>query len=316
MKETVGEIMKVGEVLGQMINQGKVLDLKNWNNGLIYAADAREEGYEFCIPEPEPETCGFCGKELFYRGVKHLSRKAVFRWLQPGRCDCSEAQKHWAQQDAERDRIKKEKAELECRKKLSVKVEKLFRQSRMGERFKTRTFENFKVNESNRKAYDASKKYADKFDSYRKEGVGLIYTGSYGTGKTHLAAAIAIQLMKNGMPVIFGTLISLLGKLKETYNGNGDEAKVLELYRNVDLLVVDDLGKERPTEWVLEKLYSIINERYENNRPVVITSNYNNETLTERLKVKQNTETAEAIVSRLYEMCRGVCLNGEDYRKL
>ena len=81
------------------------------------------------------------------------------------------------------------------------------------------------------------------------------------------------------------------------------------------ILIIDDLGKERPSEWTLEKLFTIINNRYENNLPVIITTNYNREKLRERLACNKNYEIADSIISRLYEMCKGINITGKDKRK-
>ena len=81
------------------------------------------------------------------------------------------------------------------------------------------------------------------------------------------------------------------------------------------MLIIDDLGKERPSEWTLEKLFTIINNRYENNLPVIITTNYNRDKLRERLANNKNYEIADSIISRLYEMCKGLAIYGNDKRK-
>jgi len=183
----------------------------------------------------------------------------------------------------------------------------------------TRTFESWELTLENKQAYEAAKKYADKFDNYKEKGVGIMMSGTNtGTGKTHLAAAIAIELINQGIPVIMNTMIRLLRKIKDTYDDEiktkGAESSIIELYSTVDLMIIDDLGKERPTEWVLEKLYDIISARYENLLPVIITTNYDIDRLRDRLTVKNNTETAEAIVSRLNEMCVGIEMNWKDWR--
>ena len=72
--------------------------------------------------------------------------------------------------------------------------------------------------------------------------------------------------------------------------------------------------KERASEWSLEKLFSIVNTRYENNLPIVVTTNYSMETLIDKLTTNKNSDVGESIVSRLHEMCRGIYLNAPDHR--
>ena len=104
----------------------------------------------------------------------------------------------------------------------------------------------------------------------------LLYTGRYGTGKTHLAAAIANRALERGIDLIFQPVPDLLDQLRMSY-GNVSETYEdrFEKYRTVPLLVLDDLGAQSPTAWAEEKLYQIINYRYVNKLPTVITSNVN-----------------------------------------
>ena len=140
--------------------------------------------------------------------------------------------------------------------------------------------------------------------------------GNNGVGKTHLACSIANELIKNGIPIIYGTLINLLAELRNSYDSDNNisEMEIIKLYEKVDLLIIDDLGKEKPSEWGLEKLFTIINSRYENNLPVIITTNYNQNSLAERLSLNGEIETAKSIISRLYEMCYLVKINDIDHR--
>ena len=106
-------------------------------------------------------------------------------------------------------------------------------------------------------------------------------------------------------------------KLKLGYEKEADIGyyEVLKLYCECDLLIIDDLGKEKLSEWVLEKLFQIINARYENMLPVIITTNYNEKEIIKRLSYKNDGIAAESLVSRLNEMCLEVNMNFEDYRK-
>jgi DNA replication protein DnaC len=235
------------------------------------------------------------------------------------RCDCSKAQEYWKEHDRFEEEKKAKEQREEEEKAYQEKLERLMKNSKMGERFKTRTFENFQITNKNEQAFNTIKKYADNFEIYKNKGLGLILTGSYGTGKTHLTAAVCIDLMHKGYQPIFGTMITLLERIKATYDDDyakENEEQVINQYINCDLLIIDDLGKEKPTEWSIEKLYYIVNARYEKNLPLLITSNYDIEKLKDRLTVKDNFETAEAIVSRIFEMCRGLNMVYEDFRKM
>ena len=117
------------------------------------------------------------------------------------------------------------------------------------------------------------KKYVDKLIK-ETTNKGLFVTWAYGAGKTYLASCIANEIIKDEKSVIFGTLIQLLDLIRNSYSDSEVSDKdYLNLYSSVDLLVIDDLGKEKPTEWVLEKLFLIVNNRYNNYLPIVITTN-------------------------------------------
>lgn len=256
--------------------------------------------------------CEFCGKGLrqevntWVVGGKEICIKRI-----PERCDCKQAKEYWKEQD-EFERIKLlTKLEIERKKN----IERLYTLSGMSSRLRNYNFENYKVCNENKTAYFKAKKYVADLLAGKKSN-SLFITGNIGTGKTHLAASIANELIKNGQPVIFGTLINLLTEVKDSYSIDGEyESKIINKYSKIGLLIIDDLGKERPSEWTLEKLFTIINNRYENNLPVIITTNYNREKLRERLACNKNYEIADSIISRLYEMCKGINITGKDKRK-
>jgi DNA replication protein DnaC len=142
-----------------------------------------------------------------------------------------------------------------------------------------------------------------------------LITGGIGTGKTHIAAAIANHLLNQGMAVICMTERHLLGEIKRTYSQGSDESAVREVYERVPLLIIDDLGKEKPSEWTLATLYAIIDGRYERAMPLITTTNYNAKGLIERLTPPGTDKTtATAIIDRLAEMCDCLIINGDSWR--
>lgn len=143
---------------------------------------------------------------------------------------------------------------------------------------------------------------------------GIIFVGKNGTGKTHISVAIANELIKQNIPIIFGTLTDLTDKYSKSYK-NHTEIELTRLYAKVDLLIIDDLGVEYMNDWMLSKLFVIVNERMKNELPIIITTNYELEQLKQRLSVPNKVcETTNSIISRLYEMCYRVECKGNDYR--
>ena len=212
-------------------------------------------------------------------------------------------------------RIQQEIDKLNLNNKKS-QLQKLLDYSNLGERFFEKNFESYQVNNNNKKAFETAKKFISNFDIANKRGTGIIFYGPYGVGKTHLACSIANELIKMQKSVIFGSTIKLFGIIKKSYNNEIDEneSKIISEFINCDVLIIDDLGKEKPSEWVLEKLYYIINERYEHNKPIIITTNFSENQLIDIFTVGKNKSLIEAIMSRLNEICLTVRIFDNDYR--
>lgn len=178
--------------------------------------------------------------------------------------------------------------------------EKLLTECNLGARFKARTFGNFDKSK-NEKAYDTAMKFADSFKE--NNGEGLIFMGTTGTGKTHLAAGITNYLIARGVAVKFGNIVDIFDSARTAYSTDED---ILSQIKKYPLLVIDDLGKERKTEWTDEKIYSIVNYRYEHQLPIIFTTNLTADELTARV--------GEATMSRIKEMCSPVKMVGKDMR--
>jgi DNA replication protein DnaC len=263
------------------------------------------EDIQFIYDEKGQEECPYCQKRLRYRRCAVLGLR-LFPHLEP--CPCEGAVSLRRAKAAEEEG---KQAEEKFQRK-TQRIEELFRQSRLGGRFRGRTFDNFIVMPHNRKAFEAALEYAREFADRREKGEGLFFTGGTGTGKSHLAAAIANNLLQELTPVVFADITRLLGGLKAAITGKSSvsEQHLIDRLCQVDLLVIDDLGKEKPSEWVEEKLYTIVNARYEDYKPIIITSNFSLDGIEARLE-----KNGKAIASRLVEVCRGVKLDGPDYRK-
>ena len=260
--------------------------------------------------------CEYCKNRLYRKIIEwdlYGTKRTIA--LDYERCECNDAQAYWNEYDLKKLRMLEEEKKLELMQEFSRKVEKIIKNSKMSKRNLNYKFDNFETNNSNKKVFNNLKNYSEKLVN-GIEKKGLILVGNNGVGKTHLACSIANKLIENGIPVIYGTLINLLAELRNSYDTDNDisEMEIIKLYENVALLIIDDLGKEKPSEWGLEKLFTIINSRYENNLPVIITINYNQNSLLQRLSINGEIETAKSIISRLYEMCYLVKIDDIDHR--
>lgn len=283
---------------------------------LITPQEAQERGIRCRKEPPAPGRCEYCGKELQPLGI--VMGEEVLFW-QPflPRCDCQQAQAYWQEYDRRKAEEKAAAEEQERRRAMQQKIERLLGRSGIKRRFQQRTFSNFHCDTQGRKKnYGIAKEYADNFAYHRARGDGLYIEGTNGTGKTHLAAAIALQLIGEGIPVICKTSSDLLLDIKKSFNDSGaQEHEVLAVYKKVDLLIIDDLGKEQCSDWSMSTLYSILNDRYEDMKPTIVTTNYNADALANALTPKgfDNTKIV-AIISRLREVSTVMTMAWADAR--
>lgn len=299
-------------------------ELKNLSNqaignvhGPIYTSKEVEElGIPSTQPVPKPEKCKYCGKTLYYECVVLMGQAMIWNLEKP-RCDCEKAVAFWKGWDAKQEKIKKEKELAEEQELRKQKIESILGKSGIKKRYLSRTIDSFSVTAENKRSFEVATDYIKNFREYFTQGKGLYLEGPCGTGKTHLAIAIALAIINTGVPVICKTSIDILGDIKRCYERNSEvtEEEVLEAYKTVDLLIIDDLGKEQVTEWSVPVLYSILNERYEALLPTIITTNYNTTALAEKLSAKGDTETAAAIISRFVESLKRVTMSWADYRR-
>ncbi len=250
------------------------------------------------------KKCGFCNKELKPIGFDYLYENVSPEYIEYERCNCEGSKQYWAKKDEE-DYWKRKN---EHYRKI---INQLYKDSYMKKNYQNMNFENFNKKLVNNVALKIIEDYTEKCIS-KKQTNGLIITGRSGIGKTHLAAAIANKLIEKGNIVLIGRLTTLLDKIKETFTNSAmSENELIELYSNIDMIIIDDLGTERVSKWALEKLYTIIENRNENRLPIIITTRFDKNILTKRFKEGQDEELADAVINKLYQMCYGVTLINE-----
>lgn len=250
---------------------------------------------------PEPVPCPYCGKLRYWTAGVIGNRRWWFS--QPDDCGCE------GEKAAKAALAEKQKQEEREKSRL-----RLLRGSGMGQKMQDMTFNGLTINSENKAIVALCERYANA--GYKKTYPnGIMLTGSFGVGKTHLAAAIANRRMERGEPVVCQTQSEILQSIRSTYGGNGDEESAVRRYQLVSLLIIDDMGKEQATEWAAGVMFRIIDWRYSNMRPVVITTNYDAKGLIKRLTPPGGDSiTAQAIVDRLDEMCYTAPMNGKSWR--
>lgn len=211
-----------------------------------------------CSEETEGYTCEHCNKYIAAITVE-VPQLRIKNKILPT-CECV----------VEREEAKIREAQNFAKKR---EIEKLFSISNLGERFSKSTFESFLDRNGSETAYKIAMKYVKTFKEWN--GESLMIWGDPGNGKTHLAAAIVNELSKKGYIVVFQSVPELLQRIRSTFNSENkeNETQIMRALLESDLLILDDIGAEKTTEWVEEKLFNIIDGRYRKELPTLYTSN-------------------------------------------
>lgn len=202
----------------------------------------------------------------------------------------------------ERERIQKQKDyEEEMRR-----IERLKVASLMDAKLKSATLKTFTQKEDNQKLYTIVKNYVDNFETFYKSNRGLLFWGTVGTGKSYAAACIANELLNRKTPVVMTSFVKILQVIQDNTE---NETEFVNRLCAARLLIIDDLGTERNTDYALEKVYNVIDSRYRTGKPLILTTNLN-------LQDMQMTQDIryQRIYDRIFEMCHPVMVNGTSWR--
>lgn len=243
-------------------------------------------------------VCGVCHErrqsyiEVNDPTEEELDRKRKLKVPCGCRCD---REREAAAQKAEED------------KKAMERVSRLKKASLMDEKFREATFASFRVDKDNSRNLRLCKRFADAFDEMVEKNQGLLMWGDVGTGKTHMAACIANNLLGRGIPVVMTSLVKLLEVIQ---GGEDRESDIIARMNSAKLVIFDDLGAERSTDYALEKVYNIIDSRYRRKLPMIVTTNLTIE------EMKGETDRRYTrIYDRVFEVCYPMQFTGVSWRK-
>ncbi len=201
-----------------------------------------------------------------------------------------------------------EKLEKE-REEYRVEEELLNIQKMKSAGLQDRTFYNYTFDHCDASQENAvyAKRYVEHFSEMVQTGQGLLFWGNVGTGKTFLAGCIANALLEQKIPVLMTSFPKILNALGGLYSSERNE--YLASLNRYTLLVIDDMGIERESQYTVETIYTVIDERYKSGKPFIITTNIQ----LDALKNPQDVEHAR-IYDRIMERCMPVFFGGKNYR--
>lgn len=233
--------------------------------------------------------CGKCGSRKQLR-VKFGDKTHVVRCV----CKC------------ESKELEEKKRQEEYEEQMR-RINRLKEASMMDKKYREVTFDKYEVREENKKVFEMAKKYADRFQDMYKKNQGLLLYGPVGTGKSFTAACIGNYLLNNAKPVIMTSFVKILQDIWE----NDREAEYITILNSAALLIIDDLGTERETDYALEKVYNIIDSRVRANKPMIITSNLELNDMMECEDIRK-----KRIYDRILECCYPMYVGGKSFRMM
>lgn len=187
------------------------------------------------------------------------------------------------------------------------KIRKLRSASLMDAQFAISTFDNFQQTKFNGRNLELCQRYAKKFDAMLEKNQGLLFWGQVGTGKSFAAACIANYLLDHKIPVMMTSFVKLLEAVQ---HGKENESDIIRRLNRAKLVIFDDLGAERSTDYAIERVYNIIDSRYRARLPMILTTNLTIDEMKGEVDIRYTR-----IYDRVFETCYPMQFTGPSFRK-
>lgn len=218
----------------------------------------------------------------------------------------------WCLCDCEIKRLQDEQEQKQYEEEMR-KICRLKEASMMASKFRDADFSKYRLRDGNRKAYKTARKYADEFKQMVKTGnpqtgeknIGLVFYGPVGTGKSFTAACIANSLLEQSVSVVMTSFVKILQGIQH----NDNEGAYINVLNACNLLIIDDLGAERNTDYALEKVYNIIDSRVRTDKPMILTTNLSFDEMMRNPDIRYRR-----IYDRIFEHCIPIEVSGKSFR--
>lgn len=237
--------------------------------------------------------CDVCGEPLETEMPEEIKPLFPGKKTRPRMCRC-DREKAAAEEKSEKEQLAKNRIN-------AIRKDGLY-----SELYESCTFE--KDDRRDERASRIARNYVSHFQEYAEGNAGLMFWGGVGTGKSYLAACIANALIDRYYTVIMAPLQDIVADMTANYNANRDA--VLSRIENCDLLILDDLGVERGTDYMYEHVYDLINTRYLSKKPMIVTTNLSPQQLESDPDIRK-----VRIYDRIKENCQPIKVAGESRRR-